>query len=306
VPIVNISTGKVISRQEAATIMFGTPVKTKAPVKKRTPAKKAATSKPATSGDKPIKVPTSENIDKSIKSGVKGVPKPLSGGAIAVTTKVEFNDGSSGVQKIIEDLPDEVLLDIPAAQRNLIPSAKYQQDAEELGSMFARALGLSAPEVTRVNQTTTIQQFKPGKVGGSLNLGERDKHYGSDDGLILAVTDQVIGNNDRNLGNWLSNGNQIIPIDFSGAWNLDEVKNGKIDGPMERATDQFQRKLRDERSGAFKDNDIAPEDMDRMRDIMTALRPEFAKRRRLDEWQWSMNRIAALRQHAKGTRRRIK
>lgn len=383
VPIVNIDTGKVISRQAAAEIMFGTAVKLK-PKKRSTPAKKTVVPKKSvesksvslrddpeyvrnyergwkagartndlTRADKrgessayydgfsdrsigepkwtrteerdksakessaasaakgstkpaPVSVPTTQNIDKAVKSGIKGQPQTLSGGAIAITTKIDFKNGTSGVQKVIQDLPPAVMADIPADIRKFIPTAKQQQDSEELGSMFARAIGLDAPEVTRVNETTTIQQFKPGKVGVTVSPFDRNKYVRSDEGLVLAVMDQVIGNNDRNLGNWLIDGGSITPIDFSGSWNIGERLETPIDQPLTRATDQFQRTLREESTGKFKDNDMAPEDMDRMSNALLALRPEFAKRKRLDEWEWSMRRLLALRKYAKGTRRRIK
>lgn len=251
-------------------------------------------------------VPSIADIKRSFESGLKGKPQTLSGGMVAATSKLDFNDGTSGVQKVIEDLPDEVREDIDPEMLPYLPSAKDQQDAEELGSMVARAFGLNAPEVLRTREDTTIQQFKEGRVGMSLSAGDRKKFINSDDGLVMSFMDQVIGNNDRNLGNWLTDGNRIIPIDFSGSWAATELLDNPLDRPMKKGTDEFQRTLRDEKSGDFKPNDLSQVDIDRMEEIMKGLEKEFAKRGQTKWWEWTMDRIDALSQFAQGTKRRIK
>lgn len=277
-------------------------VEKKKPVRRKKVVEKAPKVVPIKSSN----VPSIADIKRSFASGIKGKPQVLSGGQVAATTKLDFNDGTSGVQKVIEDLPDDVRADIPPEMLPFVPPAKDQQDAEELGSMVARSFGLHAPQVLRTRSDTTVQQFKPGQVGMSLMPFRRNQIYKTDDALVMAFMDQVIGNNDRNLGNWLVNGDRITAIDFSGSWAATERLNNGIDQPMKLGTDNFQRMLRDEDTGKFKPNDLSQADVDRMEEIIQALKDEFVKRGHLDWWEWTLDRIDALRPLAQGSKRRIK
>jgi len=254
-------------------------------------------------------VPTNDNLWKSYRSGRKS-EQELSGGAIAETTKVTFKDGSVGVQKVMFDPDPEDLEGLEPEELAQMTPAKDVQDAEELGSLVARAMGMRAPEVLRLNETTTIQQFMSGRVASSLPgvtlLDKKPlKRYArTDDGILMGLLDQVIGNADRNDGNWLVDGKQITPIDHGLAWHPIATKNkGRPvigEDPFSESFFKFTR-----HDVEWRKIDVAPGDLIALRDIMETLRPEFKKRNQLSWLEWSLGQIDAMMPYATGTKRRI-
>jgi hypothetical protein len=256
-------------------------------------------------------VPDVTNIRKSVRSGIAESEK-LTGGVSAETSKVTFKDGSVGVRKFIDN-----------------SSAKRQQDAEELVPLIARMMGLKAPEVTRIDEKTTIQEFLPGKVAMGaipfilnpgtpqakiLSSSARVKSWvDSDDGWLMAVMDQITGNQDRHDGNWLINDtdNEIAAvIDHGLAYHLRDWRTKRHD-PIDlsnpyifRTKSEFTKKF-SKTNGEQTNIDFHPEDLDAIKDILETLKPEYEARGRLDWWQFSMKQIEALRPFAKGKKRRI-
>lgn len=257
-------------------------------------------------------VPDVSNITKSVKSGIVSSDK-LTGGVSAETTKVEFKDGKSGVKKFIDN-----------------PSAKRQQDAEELVPLLARMIGIKAPEVMRVDEKTTIQQFLSGKIAMEsiphianagtpqakvLSSSARVKSWvESDTGWLMAVMDQITGNQDRHDGNWLigeKEGEIVGVIDHGLAYHVKDWRTKRhdtltLDQPyIFRTKSEFTKKFA-KTNGDQTNIDFHPEDLDAIKDMMESLKGEYEARGRLDWWQFSMKQIDALRPFAKGKKRRIK
>lgn len=257
-------------------------------------------------------VPRNNRINKSVQSGVVSSEK-LTGGRSAETSKVTFKDGTVGVRKIITDA-----------------SAKRQQDAEELVPLLARMMGLNAPEVTRIDENTTIQEFLPGNVAMSalpwlinagtpqakkLSASARVKAYrDSDHGWLMSVMDQVTGNQDRHDGNWLVGENEgeiAAVIDHGLAYDISDWRTARHDrmnlseAYIFRTRSEFTKQFA-KSTGEQTNIDFHPEDLDAIKEMMTALRSEYETRGRLDWWEFSMKQIEALRPFAKGKKRRIK
>lgn len=260
-----------------------------------------------------IEVPRNDQIDKSVASGIKS-EKIIAGGVIANTAIIEFNDGSKGIRKIAFDPPPGFIEDLsrsdPAALER-VQFAKDQQDAEELGSMVARMIGLDAPEVHRANDRTVLMTFKKGKPGIALSGPKRSGaiRRNDDDAYRISLLDQVIVNSDRNDGNYIVSGNRIVPIDHGFAWDARIVSGGENKAVV--GTDNFSPRITSsvrqngQYINRFKDNDVHPDDVEHMRTALNALRPEFEKRDRMKWWNFSMGQINALKPFAKGTKRRL-
>lgn len=261
-----------------------------------------------------VRVPSNDTIERAVHSGVRSSEK-LSGGVSAETSKVRFNDGTLGVRKVVHH-----------------STAKDQQDAEELVPMLARMMGLKAPQVTRIDKETSVQQFLPGKVAIDgipfksadgkkiLSATARVKPWSdSDQGWLVGLLDQTTGNQDRNDGNWLIEtdddggvveGGNLTVIDHGLAYSLRDWRtkhhdHKALDEPyIFRVRDQFSRKFTDAQ-GNQKNIDVHPEDLDAMSAMLLALKPEYEERGRLDWWEFSRMQIDALRPFAKGKKRRI-
>jgi len=255
-------------------------------------------------------VPRNDRIERSVASGVESSEK-LTGGVSAQTSKVKFKDGTVGVRKVIDNA-----------------SAKHQQDAEELVSMLARMMGLPAPEVARLNENTTVQQFLRGEIAASalpwvvnagtpqakkLSASARVKSYvESDTGWLMAVMDQVVGNQDRNDGNWLTGEDGEITgvIDHGLAYMIRDWRtkqHNRMDlseAYIFRTKSEFTKRFA-KANGEQTNIDLHPEDLDAIEEMMTALRSEYEARGRLEWWEFSMKQIEALRPYAKGKKRRI-
>jgi hypothetical protein len=160
----------------------------------------------------------------------------------------------------------------------------------------------------------------PGKVAASISyqkLGPDGKQVGvhtalsrvkkwtdSDEGWKLGLLDQVIRNTDRNDGNWMVDGDDVVAIDHGLAWSPESRRYGSRKNGIFRGQDGFSRKFTTP-GGKPKNIDVAPEDIDAIADILTTLRPEFEKRGQKDWWDFSMGQVDVLRPYAKGKKRRI-
>lgn len=257
-------------------------------------------------------VPSVDKIAASVKSGIVSSEK-LTGGVSAETSKVKFKDGTTGVRKFIDN-----------------NTAKRQQDAEELVPLLARMMGINAPEVVRVDEKTTVQQFLPGNVAMHavprlINPGTpqakilspttRAKPFvESDTGWLMAVLDQITGNQDRHDGNWLVNDDATeitAIIDHGLAYHIRDWRTKRhetlplTDSYIFRTKSEFTKKFA-KADGQQTKVDFHPDDLDAIQEMLSALRAEYVARDRLDWWEFSMKQIEALRPFATGKKRRIK
>lgn len=255
-------------------------------------------------------VPKNDDIRKAVESGEESSEK-LSGGVSAITSKVKYKNGKVGVKKVVED-----------------SSAKHQQDAEELIPMLGRMMGLRAAQVTRVDEKTTVQEFltggqlatsiphilNPGTPQAKiLNHAGRVKPYvESDSGWLMGVLDQVTGNQDRHDGNWMIDEEKkevVGIIDHGLGYILRDFRQKRptrlgLDEPYIFRTKHATKFAKP--NGDQSNIDFHPEDLDAIAEMLTALKPEYEKRNRLDWWEFSMKQVNALRPFAKGKKRRIK
>lgn len=244
--------------------------------------------------------PTNFGISTSVKSMVEKSTQ-LGGGAIASTDKVKFRNGKEGIRKRTFTLSDDIqqaMID-DGVDPKTIHGGKKQNDAEELASMVGRMMGLSAPQVYRFDDSTVYMELMPGKIAATQGEAGRKKLASTEQGLMIGLFDEVIGNADRNDGNWLvdDQGN-IHLIDHGFAWSAETKRRGK---------DHFANRIglsvaRD----SLKRTDISPQDLDSMAEIINTLKPEFEKRGNPEWAEYSLQRIEALRPYAKGTKQRIR
>ena len=251
-------------------------------------------------GAKSRDVPKNTDIRKAVLSGEKSSEK-LSGGKQAETSKVTYNDGTTGVKKYVGD-----------------HTGKRQSDAEELVPMLARMMGIKAPQVTRVNENTTVQQFLPGKLASNLLFEGLATQYkqrvaaaaNNDQGYLIAILDQLVLNMDRHEGNWMTGeeDGDLTIIDHGLSYTNMRGKTDLTEPKVVRMNDPFSKLIT---TGSAKDPrykpkmDIHPGDIDAIEEMLTALKSEFEKRDRLDWWKFSMLQLENIRPHAQGKKRRI-
>jgi hypothetical protein len=225
-----------------------------------------------------------------VASGVKSREK-LSGGMVGEVELVTFNDGSRAVHKVAHDV---------------ILSPKHQQDAEELGSKVAHALGVRAPEVYRAGEAEVFMDHMPGRPAiTELGSGRgRDSRWAtSPEGVRVGLLDMLIDNNDRNTGNWLIDGDHISAIDHGAAFRFNIGAKGE---PRYSAVSAFEthfvRNARNGGGGEWVDNPLTQAEVADVRAKLEDLRPEFD---RLDRGAWHdsmMARLDGIERHAKGDR----
>ena len=102
-----------------------------------------------------------------------------------------------------------------------------QADAEELGSLVARASGVRTPAMIRTGPRSIEQEYVEGLEGGgpAFRTGKIVDYEETPDGQRLGLADYLMGNTDRNSGNWLfipdsptSSTGRIVAIDHETAF----------------------------------------------------------------------------------------
>lgn len=240
---------------------------------------------------RPDKKPT--QLDKHVASGEASREK-LGGGMIAETSIVHFKDGSKAVHKRAED--------------NGWADAIHQTDAEELGALVARKLGLASPKTHKSAPDEIYLEFMDGKIG---NKAKKPKEYWlSDDGRRMALLDQLIDYPDRHDANWLMHNGRLISIDHGIAFTYSHSNKGKprahgepnfrYVGPFEKL---FLKRPREGDPTEWGDNDLSPEDIADVRRTLDSLRRDFEDAGRT-EWHDRMSQVLdKIAEHAKGTKR---
>lgn len=189
-------------------------------------------------------------------------------------------------------------------------SIKDDLDAEELVAPIARLLGLSPPDVYRDSDDAAYFTYVDDAVlaielipDDAYDISSLQAHIDGTDGRRMGLLDVLIDNGDRNLGNWFTRTNgSVVPIDHGQGWNLkrsnwldpDEVSGDQppflhdFDRPYVQLTD-------------WKENDLSPEWLESLRPKLEAMRREFARLGREDWLEYTLQRLDALKAHAKGT-----
>lgn len=238
-------------------------------IARRKPAKKAA--------------PKPPTFAARVQAGVTDRQR-LGGGATARTERVKLADGSTAIYKKASDS-----VGVPAVD---------QQDAEELGALVARAVGLRAPEVYRASPDEVYMTLMPGEVADELARDVLDALVDSDEGSRLGLADLLMGNFDRNGGNLLASGGRIAAIDHGAGfqWYPGLNEPGR---PPQTSTTWFHRFV-DAGGREWADNPLSRADVETLRRRLRALRPEFARLNRIDWFDGMMGRLTAIARYANG------
>ncbi len=225
--------------------------------------------------------------------------RSLSGGVIAQTSLVDFNDGTRAINKIAADVDE--FGGVPA---------EAQQDAEELTAAVMEAVGARAPAVERTSPTEIYMEFVPGTIAAEspYRNGRPDIDYDSDQSRFLGLADQLTHNFDRHSGNWLvGEDGEPVPIDHGMAFGRELLDNPEIPlATRNRKADQFARHFRSAQNPReWADNDLSPNDVATIRGRLQELEPRFAAAGRQDWYNAMMTRYDIIGSRATGTRDRL-
>lgn len=281
------------------------PAKKRAPAKKASPpVQKAPAAKPAKSGtaskaksprvDKSAPGSKSSPLADRIASGEKG------------SAEISDPDNSNKVYVIkFKDRSRAILKTTKTTEERAIP----EFDAEELGAAVAQTLGLSAPEVHRSGPAEAyfahVKDYAPQAVIGARALKRVD--YESADALRIGLLDLLVGNIDRNNGNWFAENvgtpqERLIPIDHGLTFNESADRRDPKAAPFEHKAFNAPFVAR-ELGGpsVWLDNPLSPAYMASLRPKLESLRPEFERLGRKGWHDWMLSRLDAVSEHAKGT-----
>jgi hypothetical protein len=233
--------------------------------------------------------------------------RALGGGNSGATVElVTLEDGRQAVRKRAANGARMIYPHAPV-------SPKDQQDAEELGAAVAEAFGLRVPEMVRVDDDTSFFELLPGVSGMELLIDADDKNgllrqwADSDDGKRMGLADLVMGNPDRNAGNFMPDGEQLPVLDHSLAFDYGTDGAGApwID---KIGRDWFQEHYV-QRAGsgihAWRDNPLTPADAAEARTRLAALAPKFAELGREDWHAAATTRLDLIAAKASGDRNLI-
>ncbi|GHH67572.1 hypothetical protein GCM10017673_14790 [Streptosporangium violaceochromogenes] len=229
-------------------------------------------------------------LSSQVAEGEAGREK-LSGGSIASTSRVTFKDGTKAIHKKADDI---VQLD-----------AIHQTDAEELGALVARALGVPAPRTRRTAVDEIYLELMPGRIGHEAKKPRQ--HWLTPDGRRIALLDQLIDYPDRHDANWLVHDGRLTSIDHGLAFGYhgrpgQDRRPGeprfRYEGPFEKL---FVKKPRREGDpGEWADNDLTAEDIAAVRARLDAIREAFEDAGRTEWHDRMLTVLDELARHAKG------
>lgn len=231
-------------------------------------------------------VPAAEpTLADHIASGVDS-STVLGGGMSARTELVTFADGAKAVRKTV--LNDDVR------------DPADTQDAEELASRFAAALGINAPEVHRVAADEIYMAYVAGGLTGMehyaydiANDAAAQELADSTAGRRLGLFDLAIGNVDRNGGNWLIDGTELTAIDHGFAFQTWAGHEAELLDIVTGPNNLFANRLHD--SG-----DFSRADVEQLLQVLATLRPEFDRLGHDDWYTDAVTRLGVVAQGARG------
>ncbi|MFF0864171.1 hypothetical protein ACFYUV_20600 [Nonomuraea sp. NPDC003560] len=232
-----------------------------------------------------------EDLARAVESGKPPRSREvLAGGESAVTELLTLADGTRVVHKSGTSL----------ATAN---------DAEQLSSLVARALGLRAPRVYRNANDSIYMEYVEDAVTADELRESQPREWEArvaaaldwNDGNLVGLLDVLISNSDRNAGNWmLAADGRTIPIDHGHAYTVPsddlETYQPVPEGPVERLTGQ----------GPFADayadgsNPMTKADAAEARRRLEALRPDFELIGRGAWLDYSLNVLDKLEREASG------
>lgn len=216
--------------------------------------------------------------------------RQLGGGQMGDTRLLEFEDGSQVVEKIYGRRVPGTVAEI-----------RRQVDAELLGARVLESVGVRAPATYSPSQGRLLMEYLDGEVGAELPFSvSRADIFDSPEGRLMGLGDLLMGNIDRNSGNWmrLANG-RLAGIDHGFAFETDDLLAGAFtdfsgylreDGPPPEFLPQLARHI-----------DLDPRQLANIRQRTVALEHEFRDRRRLAWHRLVLRRLDAISRNARST-----
>lgn len=209
-------------------------------------------------------------------------------GESAYTTRVEHEGGPPTITKDY------------TRQNETLAQGKRSADAEELGALVDDAVGLRAPTVIRTGPRSIEESFLEGQSGEEILPWPHtitDELISSDDGRLIGLSDILVGESDRNAGNFmrLTADQRLASIDRGAAF-----QTPKLAGAQSPFAESFAP------DGKWaKSIDIAPQDLAVIRARLEALRPEFERLGRATWHKQVMARLVEVEKRATGTTIRL-
>lgn len=228
-----------------------------------------------------------EDLAAAVQRAGDAPRSKLAGGQSATTELVTLPDGTRLVAKRGMDWgdPDEVAASI-----------RYQADAEQLASLVGRAIGAPVVKVYRQSDDQVWMNFLDGRMIGELD--DTAALIAGRDAQLLGLLDHLAANADRNTGNIMVSGGRLTGIDHAFSWGEHNIIGDSgvvIHDDASRPGSWFSR------DGQWVDNPLTLQDVDRLRERLTNLRPDFDHLGRGDWLDYSLGIVDQLAGHATGT-----
>jgi hypothetical protein len=219
--------------------------------------------------------------------------RTLVGGTDAdLVERIRFRNGTWAVHKVVKD-PSHV-------------------DAEFLVSLVGLSIGAPVPGILQTDTRELYMELMPGRPAVLVLPDEDDEtaapYVQTHGGLLLAMLDSVVANDDRHSGNWLiADDGSISGIDHTevdtdaGVPDSDGLilpGGGSVSSPFA----SYWLVQGSSYSEAWKDNVLHPDDVQPWIESVMPLAAEFSGRGYGHWWRAILGRIEAIEAHAKGSK----
>ncbi|MEV4052804.1 hypothetical protein AB0J55_16605 [Amycolatopsis sp. NPDC049688] len=202
-----------------------------------------------------------------------------------------FKTGEKAVRKVPVDDSDIMHLVSPS-ERRVLRTGHDRADAERLGAAVSRAVGAPVPAAFRYSQTEVLMDYAEGRRGLLLPEAEQERLMASERGRRIGLLDVLIGNPDRNPGNYVVLDGKVTGIDQGEAWS----EAGKELSGWTYQT--FGKAYYDFARNEWRKNDLSRSEVERLQAALEALRPEFLPSRQ--EWYDDMmKRFAEVKKQSR-------
>jgi SPP1 gp7 family putative phage head morphogenesis protein len=178
-------------------------------------------------------------------------------------------------------------------------TVQQQRDAEQLGALVARALGLDAPAVLQVGEKGLAMSWMNGTIADTLAEDAMLSALETSDAGRMRLADLLMSNRDRNGGNWLVGADgQLQVIDHGGAFLRWSTPGAVPEWPAAMLRGWAE-------NGSWVENVLSQGDVIALERRLAKLEGTFHDLGRDDWYADMMERLGVLAQHARGTERWI-
>lgn len=223
--------------------------------------------------------------------------------------------GQSGTEVLLAKLPDgRRVVRKRAPQWSDPADAKTEMDADQLAAKVAGALDVPVARVYREADDTAWFEYIRGKTIGQLmddrGLNERsdvpDEWLDSVTAKRMGLLDALIGNNDRNTGNWMRDDlGETVGLDHANSWggvSLDDLAGANGLGPnvAQKPGRWFVAEREDGTGNDWIPNPLTRSDVAEVRRRLKLLRPDFVHLDREDWLDYTLETLKAIAENASG------